>query len=119
MKRTAEQNLVRTALSSKGFLQLNKKLARALSLHAAILLAELVWQEEKAVENNRVLPSGFFPVCRDALATETLLSAKQQRAAEELLRAHRFIERKVQTAGDVSTYKLDHSRIIKFLEGSV
>lgn len=106
--------LIRNALSSGGFISVNKYVARRLSLHAAIILGELIHKQEIAEQFGKMESEEYFKVYRDDLEKATSLSAKLQRPAEKLLEAHKLIRVK-SLFRDGTLYKLNETEIEKFL----
>jgi len=107
----------RTALSSKGYLQVNKLLAREVGLTASMLLAELVWQEELAHDKGTAEADGFFPAFRAELERQTTLSPKLQRAAEKDLESVGMLTTRVDKAGGNQLfYRLNQSAIARFFQ---
>lgn len=106
------KSIIRKALSSKGYLQVNKHLAKTLGMHAALMLAELVFQSEiKSADKD-----GYFSVYRVEMEKETTLSRKLQRAGEKMLEAHKLLKTKTNSVGNQVFYKLNDAGIEKFFE---
>lgn len=85
-------------------------------LHASIMLAELIWQEELAQQHDRLSTDGFFHVYRKTLEEETTLSSKLQRSAEDMLIAHKMLERRINSTKTEVLFRLNHDKIRKALE---
>lgn len=111
-----KNQLIRNTLNSQGFIQVNKYLSRRLSLDAAIVLGELVWQLKRNEDNGTMLSEEYFRVFRKQIGDSTTLSAHKQRAAEALLEAHRLIRVKVGKKQEGNAYRLNETEIQKFFE---
>ena len=101
-------------LSSTAFLIVNKKIAKALGLNAAILLSDLISKEAYFIEHQQ-LTEGWFFNTEANINTDTTLSPYQQRKALTTLKEHYLVEMKRKGIPAKQYFKINESLVIKFL----
>lgn len=115
MNNNEAKELVRSTLSKEAYFQVNKKLLKATSIDAAILLADLISKENYFERKNQLDDKGRFFNTQNNIEEDTTLSPYQQRNAIHLLKEKGFIETTREGLPAHTVIKILHNCILSFL----
>jgi len=104
-----------SVLSQSAFLMVNKKLAKKTSLHAAIMLADIISKREYFKEHNMIGKDGYFYNTIENTEKDTTLSKHQQQGAIKCLVDAGFLLIKFKGLPRKRHYKVNDKAVLDFL----
>jgi hypothetical protein len=107
-------------LGRKHWLQFNKDLAKATSVHAALLLSELIDSEEQVKYARKLQPDGSFYKSAEELEEELCLTKHERQVAAKILQDKGLITVSLRSKPDnkfekISFWQLHDDNINKFM----
>ena len=112
-------NLISKLLDNKGFIPLNKSVAKTLGNNATILLTELVSLNNMHQANNTLDSDESFFATIEFLEEETNLTQYEQKECTIMLEAFGLIETKIKGIPARKFYKVNLNKITEILECAI